>query len=174
MEVGWNEVVVHRELVALGFTGTYQQVQRYLKPLGAKRRWSQLATVRFETAPGEQAQVDYGQRRVWIGEQPQTVHLFVRFHAGVFAPPIRTRVPQRKTRHAARRARELFERWHVIQANLVAVVGLGRPAQKLRFSATGRLLVSGNRVQCHHIIECKSSVLPETYSELTATTTTHS
>jgi len=33
--------------------------------------------VRFETEPGEQAQVDYGQLRVWIGEQPETVHLFV-------------------------------------------------------------------------------------------------
>jgi len=36
-----------------------------------------LATVRFETEPGEQAQVDYGQLRVWIGEQAETVHLFV-------------------------------------------------------------------------------------------------
>ena len=33
--------------------------------------------MRFETGPGEQAQVDYGQLRVWIGEQPETVHLFV-------------------------------------------------------------------------------------------------
>ncbi len=77
VEVGWNGVVLHRELVGLGFTGTYQQVQRFLKPLRAKRRWSQLATVRFETDPGEQDQVDYGQLRVWIGEQPETVHLFV-------------------------------------------------------------------------------------------------
>jgi hypothetical protein len=28
---------------------------------------SELATVRFETGPGEQAQVDYGQLLVWIG-----------------------------------------------------------------------------------------------------------
>jgi transposase len=28
-EVGWNGVVLHRELVDLGFTGTYQQVQRF-------------------------------------------------------------------------------------------------------------------------------------------------
>jgi len=33
--------------------------------------------VRFETGPGEQAQVDYGQLRVWIGAQPEKVHLFV-------------------------------------------------------------------------------------------------
>jgi transposase len=76
-EVGWNGVVLHRELVGLGFTGSYQQVQRYLKPHRAQRRWAELATVRFETGPGEQAQVDYGQLRVWIGEQLETVHLFV-------------------------------------------------------------------------------------------------
>src|SRR5215472_11965667 len=29
-EVGWNGVVLHRELMGLGFTGSYQQVQRYL------------------------------------------------------------------------------------------------------------------------------------------------
>ena len=76
-EVGWNGVVLHRELVGLGFCGSYQQVQRFLQPYRAKRKWSELATVRFETEPGEQAQVDYGQLQVWIGEQRETVHLFV-------------------------------------------------------------------------------------------------
>lgn len=76
-EVGWNGVVLHRELAGLGFTGSYQQLQRYLKPHRAQRKWAELATVRFETGPGEQAQVDYGQLRVWIGEQLETVHLFV-------------------------------------------------------------------------------------------------
>jgi transposase len=76
-EVDWNGVVLHRELVALGFSGSDQQVQRLLKPRRDRRRWQEAATVRFETEPGEQAQVDYGQLQVWIGEQPETVHLFV-------------------------------------------------------------------------------------------------
>lgn len=76
-EVGWNGAVLHRELAGLGFSGSYQQVQRFLKPYRAQRKWSELATTRFETEPGEQAQVDYGQLQVWIGEQPETVHLFV-------------------------------------------------------------------------------------------------
>jgi len=76
-EVGWNGVVLHRELAGLGFSGSYQQVQRYLKPHRVPRKWAELATVRFETGPGEQAQVDYGQLRVWLGEQLETVHLFV-------------------------------------------------------------------------------------------------
>ena len=33
--------------------------------------------MRFETPPGQQAQVDFGQRRVWIGEQYVAAHLFV-------------------------------------------------------------------------------------------------
>ena len=63
--------------MALGFNGSYQQVQRLLRPRRARRRWPEAATVRFETEPGEQAQVDYGHLPVWIGEQPETVHLFV-------------------------------------------------------------------------------------------------
>src|SRR5262247_2783651 len=38
-EVGWNGVVLHRELQGLGFTGGYLQVQRYLQPLCAARQW---------------------------------------------------------------------------------------------------------------------------------------
>jgi transposase len=76
-EVGWNSVVLHRELQGLGFTGGYLQVQRYLQPLRAARHWAAFATVRFETGPGEQAQVDFGQLRVWIGDVETTVHLFV-------------------------------------------------------------------------------------------------
>lgn len=76
-EVEWNSVVLHRELQGLGFRGGYLQVQRYLQPLRAARQWAAVATVRFETAPGEQAQVDFGQLRVWIADVETTVHLFV-------------------------------------------------------------------------------------------------
>lgn len=76
-EVGWNAAVLYRELTPLGFGGGYLQVQRHVKPLRDERRWAAIATVRFETAPGEQAQVDFGQTRVWIGERLETVHLFV-------------------------------------------------------------------------------------------------
>jgi transposase len=58
-EVGFNSVVLYRELQVLGFTGGLMQVQRFVRPYREQRRWSELATVRFETGPGEQAQVDY-------------------------------------------------------------------------------------------------------------------
>lgn len=76
-EVGWNGTVLYRELQALGFTGGYQQVQRFVQPMRADRHWAAVATVRFETAPGQQAQVDFGQLRLWIAERPELVHLFV-------------------------------------------------------------------------------------------------
>lgn len=76
-EVGWNGVVLLRELRAQGFTGGYQQVQRALQPLRTTRQWAARATVRFETGPGEQAQVDFGQLSVWIGDVVTPVHIFV-------------------------------------------------------------------------------------------------
>jgi transposase len=60
-----------------GDTGGYLQIQRALQPLRTQQRWAAEATVRFETAPGEQAQVDFGEMQLWLGEAPTTVHLFV-------------------------------------------------------------------------------------------------
>ena len=76
-EVGWNGTVLLRELRTQGFTGGYQQVQRALQPLRTTRRWAARATVRFETGPGEQAQIDFGQLLVWIADVATPVHFFV-------------------------------------------------------------------------------------------------
>ena len=51
-----NCVVLLRELRSRGYEGSYTILADYVRP---RRRQRQLqATVRFETAPGEQAQVD--------------------------------------------------------------------------------------------------------------------
>jgi transposase len=76
-EVNWNGAVLHRELQALGFAGGYLQVQRFTRPFREQGQWAAVATVRFETAPGQQAQIDFGQTRGWIGAQCEAVHLFV-------------------------------------------------------------------------------------------------
>ena len=52
-----NCVVLHREVCALGYTGSYSTVVQYVRP---RRQRQPEATMRFETAPGEQAQVDWG------------------------------------------------------------------------------------------------------------------
>ena len=69
-----NCVVLHRELQALGYDGGYSILKSYVSP--RRRRRQPEATMRFETAPGEQAQVDWGslayldedgkKRRIWV------------------------------------------------------------------------------------------------------------
>jgi transposase-like protein len=46
-EVGFNAVVLHRELVALGFEGSYSAVVKYLQPLRAAWRPEEAPTERF-------------------------------------------------------------------------------------------------------------------------------
>ena len=53
-----NCVVLWRELQGLGYQGGYSLVKTYVSP--RRRRRQVQATVRFETEPGEQAQVDWG------------------------------------------------------------------------------------------------------------------
>ena len=53
-----NCVVLHRELKALGYDGGYSILKSYVSPRRPRRQPD--ATMRFETAPGEQAQVDWG------------------------------------------------------------------------------------------------------------------
>jgi transposase len=57
-EVGYNASVLDRELRAAGYEGSYPTVQRFVRPLRAAAQPEQ-ATMRFETKPGEQAQVDW-------------------------------------------------------------------------------------------------------------------
>jgi len=75
-EVAFNAAVLHRELVERGYAGSAQQVLRFVRPLRIAAR-RPTATVRFETAPGQQAQVDFGQRQVWIRDTAAVAHVFV-------------------------------------------------------------------------------------------------
>src|SRR6516225_476501 len=60
-EVGWNGVVLYRELAALAPSGRYQQVQRSLYQYRSQHKSSEAATRQLEPEPGKQAQVNYGQ-----------------------------------------------------------------------------------------------------------------
>jgi transposase len=74
-EVDFNSAVLYRELKERGYPGSSQQVLRFVRPLRVAAR--QRATVRFETEPGQQAQVDFGQRQVWVADRPVVAHVFV-------------------------------------------------------------------------------------------------
>lgn len=74
-EVDFNATVLHRELCEQGFTGSVSIVRRAIVPLRATA--TPTATVRFETGPGEQGQVDFGQVRVWIADVQVAAQIFV-------------------------------------------------------------------------------------------------
>lgn len=86
----WNAVVILREIQAEGYAGEISIVRDYIKPKRPLRQGR--ATVRFETAPGEQLQHDWGEVDTRVGGELMRVHVAVntlgycrRFHA--FAAP---------------------------------------------------------------------------------------
>lgn len=73
-----NADVVRQELEAeLGIVVSLRTVERAVAPLRRELAAEALATVRFETPPGRQLQVDFGERWVPIGEERVRAHLFV-------------------------------------------------------------------------------------------------
>lgn len=73
----WNGKVILRELQALGYGGSYTVLNDYLRPLRQARRAQSRATVRFESAPGEQLQHDWGELWVAIGGVERKVYFAV-------------------------------------------------------------------------------------------------
>ena len=77
-QVNYSARILHQELRSnRGFTGSYETVKLAVRPLRAQACLAGLTQCRFETAPGEQAQVDWGQVTVRFGEVRTAVHVFV-------------------------------------------------------------------------------------------------
>jgi transposase len=72
-----NAVVVRRLLGERGIAVPLRTLQRVLAPHRQARRAAELATIRFETAPGHQMQIDFGEKLVSIAGSAVRVHLFV-------------------------------------------------------------------------------------------------
>lgn len=72
-----NAVVVHRLLRDQGHHHRAATVQRAVAPVRQAQRAADVATVRVETAPGAQMQVDFGEKRVTIAGTAVTVFLLV-------------------------------------------------------------------------------------------------
>jgi len=58
-----NAVVVQQLLAECGVDVHLRTVQRVVEPVREQRRAAEVATVRFETAPGHQLQIDFAARR---------------------------------------------------------------------------------------------------------------
>ena len=77
-QVNYSARILHQELRAgRGYTGSYETVKRFVAPLREAGRQEALCQIRFETAPGEQSQIDWGQLVTYFRAQPVTLHLFV-------------------------------------------------------------------------------------------------
>jgi transposase len=70
-----NTVVIQQELARSGLHVDLRTLQRAVAPLRQEDRAKALATVRFETPPGQQLQVDFGEKIVLIAGQPVKVYL---------------------------------------------------------------------------------------------------
>jgi transposase len=76
-EVDYNAYRIFQELQAQGYPGGYEMVKLAVRPLRVERDRLAEATMRFETAPGRQAQVDWGTTWAHVGDAHVRVHLFV-------------------------------------------------------------------------------------------------
>jgi transposase len=69
-----NAVVVAEMLAQREIEASVRTVQRAVAERRREQVAADLATVRFETAPGRQMQIDFGERKVWIAGERVTVH----------------------------------------------------------------------------------------------------
>lgn len=73
-----NADVVRQDLAReLGVRVSLRTVQRAVEHLRRALRAEGLATVRYETAPGQQLQIDFGSTMAFVDDQPLRIHLFV-------------------------------------------------------------------------------------------------
>lgn len=77
-QVRYSARILFQELcTSRGFTGGYDTVKLAVRPLRAQAALDSLTQCRFETAPGEQSQVDWGEVRVVFDAGPTKIQVFV-------------------------------------------------------------------------------------------------
>lgn len=77
-QVGYSARILFQELRRQrGYTGGYDTVKRFVAPLRQLSAQAELCQTRFETPPGQQSQIDWGQVRADLGGRPTRLHLFV-------------------------------------------------------------------------------------------------
>jgi len=77
-QVNFSAQILFQELRASrGYVGGYDTVRNAVRPLRTEAAAAALTQRRFETLPGQQAQVDWGQVRTRFLSGPAQVHIFV-------------------------------------------------------------------------------------------------
>jgi transposase len=72
---GGNAVVVRQMLEERGLEASVRTVQRAVEEQRREQRVAQVATVRFETEPGDQMQIDFGEK--WVSIAGELVRVFL-------------------------------------------------------------------------------------------------
>ena len=65
-EVGYSAQVLFQELRHRQYRGSYETVKRFVRPLRETQLQAAVTRTRFETPPGLQSQIDWGQARVAV------------------------------------------------------------------------------------------------------------
>jgi transposase len=76
-EAEGNAIVVAELLQGRGYEVSERTVQRVVATRRRERLAATVATVRYETAPGAQMQIDFGQKKVWVGNTLVRIYLLV-------------------------------------------------------------------------------------------------
>lgn len=76
--VCYSARILYQELAKeRGYTGSYETVKRFVAPLRELQVFAEGTQIRFETAPGQQSQIDWGQALVSFSAARRPVHFFV-------------------------------------------------------------------------------------------------
>src|SRR5438445_9385196 len=77
-EVQYSARILFQELRrARGYRGSYEPGERFGGPRRAAEQAAERATVRFETPPGQQSQIDWGQAQIHFRHRPVILHVFI-------------------------------------------------------------------------------------------------
>ena len=76
-QVGYSAQILFQELRQHGYTGSYETVKLFVRPLRAAQRSGELTLRRFETPPGQQSQIDWGTATLPFRQQRHVRHVFV-------------------------------------------------------------------------------------------------
>lgn len=77
-EVCYSARILYQELRASrGFLGSYETVKRFVAPLRVLAAAAEVTQCRFETPPGQQSQIDWGEAKVEFRSGGCVIHFFV-------------------------------------------------------------------------------------------------
>lgn len=76
-QVNYSARILFQELQQRDYQGSYDTVKLAVRPLRLQATLTDLTQCRYETAPGQQAQVDWGEARLPLGTERMRVNFFV-------------------------------------------------------------------------------------------------